>query len=105
MLAPTAPARQQHNHSEGNLHVVRMLKRAMPNPSHDYDSSWKEALERYLPGFREFLFPEANRDIDWSRGYEFLDKELQRRSKCPTSPASNDVPSRGGWRKASIRER
>ncbi|WP_022948398.1 hypothetical protein [Methylohalobius crimeensis] len=23
------------------------------------------------------FFPEAHRGIDWSRGYEFLDKELQ----------------------------
>jgi hypothetical protein len=43
----------------------------------DYDSPWKEALERYLPQFLEFFFPEAHGDICWERGYEFLDKELQ----------------------------
>ena len=43
----------------------------------DYDSPWKEALERYFEPFMEFFFPEAHADIDWSRGYEFLDKELQ----------------------------
>ena len=43
----------------------------------DFDSPWKEALERYLPWFLAFFFPEIHADIDWSRGYESLDKELQ----------------------------
>ena len=43
----------------------------------DYDSPWKEALERYFPAFLAFFFPEAHGDIAWARGYEFLDKELQ----------------------------
>jgi hypothetical protein len=43
----------------------------------DYDSPWKEALERYLPDFLALLFPQAHAGIDWSKGYEFLDKELQ----------------------------
>ena len=47
------------------------------NPNDDYDSPWKEALERYLPDFLALLFPEAHAGIDWSQGYEFLDKELQ----------------------------
>jgi hypothetical protein len=43
----------------------------------DYDSPWKEALERYFEAFMAFFFPLAHADIDWNRGYEFLDKELQ----------------------------
>ena len=43
----------------------------------DYDSPWKEALERYFEAFMAFFFPQAHADIDWGRGYEFLDKELQ----------------------------
>jgi hypothetical protein len=43
----------------------------------DFDSPWKEALERYFPKFLAFFFPAAHADIDWKRGYEFLDKELQ----------------------------
>ncbi|HMN28334.1 MAG TPA: hypothetical protein PKE45_09295, partial [Caldilineaceae bacterium] len=43
----------------------------------DYDSPWKEVLERYFESFVAFFFPQAHGDIDWSRGYEFLDKELQ----------------------------
>jgi hypothetical protein len=44
----------------------------------EYDSPWKEALDRYFERFLAFFFPEAHADIDWSRGYETLDKELQR---------------------------
>jgi len=47
-------------------------------PRNDYDSPWKEALERYFPQFLELLFPQCHADIDWSRGYEFLDAELQK---------------------------
>ena len=43
----------------------------------DYDSPWKEALEHYFEAFMAFFFPLAHADINWSRGYEFLDKELQ----------------------------
>lgn len=42
-----------------------------------YDSPWKEALDCYFERFMAFFFPQAHADIDWSRGYEFLDKELQ----------------------------
>ncbi len=43
----------------------------------DYDSPWKEILDGYFPHFMAFFFPEACADIDWSRGYESLDVELQ----------------------------
>ena len=43
----------------------------------DYDSPWKEAIEVYFEAFLAFFFPEAHAGIDWARGYEFLDKELQ----------------------------
>ena len=43
----------------------------------DYDSPWKEALEVYFPEFLALCFPEAHAGIDWARGHEFLDKELQ----------------------------
>jgi hypothetical protein len=48
---------------------------------HDYDTPWKEVIEAYFPEFLEFFFPKAYRDIDWGKGYEFLDKELQQISK------------------------
>ena len=49
----------------------------MSQQQSDYDGAWKEALEHYLSEFVAFFFPEAHAAIDWSRGYEFLDKELQ----------------------------
>ncbi|KYC38201.1 transposase [Scytonema hofmannii PCC 7110] len=42
-----------------------------------YDSPWKEALELYFEAFIDFFFPQAYTEIDWQRGYEFLDKEFQ----------------------------
>lgn len=43
----------------------------------DYDSPWKEVLEKYFEDFIAFFFSEVHNGIDWSKGYEFLDKELQ----------------------------
>jgi len=43
----------------------------------DYDSPWKEALDAYFEPFLTLLFPEVYAQIDWSRGYESLDKEFQ----------------------------
>jgi hypothetical protein len=53
---------------ERMLHVVE---------ADEYDSPWKEAIERYFEAFIAFFFPAAHAGIDWSRGYEFLDTELQ----------------------------
>ncbi|SBT08625.1 hypothetical protein ACCAA_60014 [Candidatus Accumulibacter aalborgensis] len=39
-------------------------------PSDDYDTHWKDAVTRY--------FPEAHRQIDWIRGYTFLDQDYER---------------------------
>jgi hypothetical protein len=47
-------------------------------PSPEYDSPWKEVLERFFPEFMAFFFPQAHAAIDWSQGYTFLDKELQK---------------------------
>jgi hypothetical protein len=44
----------------------------------DYDSPWKEIIEQFFPEFIAFFFPDVYDDIDWERGYEFLDKELQK---------------------------
>jgi hypothetical protein len=47
-------------------------------PVMDFDSPWKEALEFYFQAFLALFFPHIHEDIDWSRGFEFLDKELQK---------------------------
>jgi hypothetical protein len=44
----------------------------------DYDSPWKEALDVYFEPFMALFFLDAHADIDWPRGYESLDKELQK---------------------------
>ena len=46
--------------------------------SPDYDSPWKDLLDDYFEQFMEFFFPAAYAQIDWARGFEFLDKELQK---------------------------
>jgi hypothetical protein len=45
--------------------------------STEVDSAWKDILDTHFESFLRFFFPEIHRDIDWSRGYETLDKELQ----------------------------
>jgi hypothetical protein len=43
----------------------------------EFDSPWKDVLESYFPDFIQFFFPHIYDEIDWSRGYDFLDQELQ----------------------------
>ncbi len=43
----------------------------------DYDGAWKEGVEQYFEPFLTFFFPQIYSEIDWTRGYEFLDQELQ----------------------------
>lgn len=49
----------------------------MSEPNDEFDSPWKEIVERYFAEFMAFFFPQAYAGIDWQRGIEFLDKELQ----------------------------
>ncbi|HZZ79277.1 MAG TPA: hypothetical protein VFE62_12215 [Gemmataceae bacterium] len=43
----------------------------------EFDSPWKEVLDQYFEAFVAFFFPQIHRAIDWPRGFETLDKELQ----------------------------
>ncbi len=43
----------------------------------EYDSPWKEAIERYFADFMHFFFPAAHAKIDWSQPFEFLEQELR----------------------------
>lgn len=43
----------------------------------DYDSPWKEAIERYFADFLQFYFPQVHAQIDWSQAHVFLDPELR----------------------------
>ncbi|HLP58565.1 MAG TPA: hypothetical protein VK186_07045 [Candidatus Deferrimicrobium sp.] len=44
----------------------------------DYDSAWKEVIEVHFEQFLEFFFPRIHKDIDFSRDFEILSKELRR---------------------------
>lgn len=48
----------------------------MTTVNNDYDTPWKVAVTNYFPEFMTFYFPEAARQIDWEKGYTFLDQEL-----------------------------
>ena len=56
-----------------------MAKRA------DYDSPWKDLVEKYFQQFMEFFFPEIAVLIDWQKNYEFLDKEFQKIAVAATA--------------------
>jgi hypothetical protein len=43
----------------------------------DWDSPWKETLHHFFRAVLAFFFPDLHDDIDWSKGYEALDKEFQ----------------------------
>jgi hypothetical protein len=49
----------------------------MSEPPLDFDMPWKAVIERFFELFLAFFFPELHADIDWSRGFTFLDTELQ----------------------------
>ncbi|MEA5599257.1 cytosolic protein [Rivularia sp. UHCC 0363] len=49
----------------------------MTNPNTEFDSPWKEIIQLYFEDFMLFFFPQVHQEIDWSRGFEFLDTELQ----------------------------
>jgi hypothetical protein len=42
------------------------------------DSSWRKILDTLLPEFLAFYFPDIHQAIDFEKGFEFLDKELQK---------------------------
>ena len=44
----------------------------------DSDSGWKEAIEIYFREFVSFFFPTIYDEVDLEKGYQFLDKELER---------------------------
>ena len=50
----------------------------MEQNNQDYDSPWKDILEIYFHDFLKFFFPKIESDLNWAKGYDFLDKEFQR---------------------------
>src|SRR5437870_5683121 len=71
-VSADAATRMTYN---GRCSILKGRRRAPV--SADYDSPWKEALDAYFEAFLLLLFPNIHAQIDWSRGYESLDKEFQ----------------------------
>ncbi|NES00408.1 MAG: transposase [Symploca sp. SIO1B1] len=44
----------------------------------EYDSPWKETISLYFHDFLSFFYPSIEEDIEWKRGFEFLDTELKK---------------------------
>jgi len=64
----------------------------------DYDSPWKEGMELYFKELMQFFFPNIAREIAWSKGYQFLDKELQQvvlKGRQPKTIHRKDTPGNG----------
>jgi hypothetical protein len=50
------------------------VKRSRVRPN--YDNPWKHGLKFYFRDFMEFCLADIAVEIDWNKGYESLDKEL-----------------------------
>lgn len=53
----------------------------------DQDSVWKEIITAFLIEFLAFFFPKVYQEVDWSKPWEFLDKELSK--LAPDSETGN----------------
>jgi hypothetical protein len=66
----------------------------------DLDGAWKDSLTAFLRHFLAFFFSNIHDDIDWSRGYELLDKELPKLAPdAATGPRTVDLLFRV-WRRS-----
>ena len=61
----------------GNAGGERNQASKVSHEADDYDSPWKEAIERHLPDFLAFFFPAAHAQVDWSKPITFLDQGLR----------------------------
>ena len=42
------------------------------------DEKWKNLISKYLEDFLSFFMPELYKEVDFDKGYEFLDGELNK---------------------------
>jgi hypothetical protein len=66
----------------------QVVKEVQKSP--DYDSAWKEVIEKHFELFLEFFFPDIHKDIDFTKKSEILSKEL--RKIAPDSKVANATP-------------
>ena len=45
-----------------------------------FDEAWKKVIERFFPNLLRFFVPELYCDIDFEKGFSFLDKEMEQLS-------------------------
>ena len=65
----------------------------MSVPAPDFDGAWKETVEVFLPALLDLILPAVACQIDWSRGFEFLDSEL--RALFPKASSLSAVSQKG----------
>ncbi len=56
--------------------VKQVVRKRSKTP--EYDSAWKDIMEEHFESFLEFFFEDIHRDIDFEKGYEFLNQELRK---------------------------
>lgn len=56
---------------------MKILEKDTQDVRHDYDGAWKAILDKFFQPFVQLCLPEVYAEIDWSRGYISLDKELE----------------------------
>lgn len=44
----------------------------------DYDTPWKKIFDRYFKEFMEYCWPDKCQEVDWSKGYKMMDKEMNK---------------------------
>ena len=60
--------------------LKKMTDKPTPDkaPPPEFDSPWKDVLTRFFPAFMQMFYEDISDAIDWPRGFEFLDNELQK---------------------------
>ena len=67
----------EHRKTAAETHAVVKTNVEPDSVKSDHDTGWKTLIEKYFERFLEFFFPEAYKRIDFSKGIDFLNKELQ----------------------------
>jgi len=63
----------------------------MTTPPDQFDGPWKETLTHYVEPLIAFFLPDLHAKIDWQRGVEFLDQELQQLIPADTETGARRV--------------